>query len=405
MSRFTKSLLCYAAVQLAFVSNVCASDIDQDIDSSPLGFLTAVFDESTQDQNSLETNLQINALEAIHSVLGQMKIFELQSQCDLHTWADYTNADEQFNALHQSYNRITKMSGLSLTEDLSNLDDALENLYAKMMELNTPQDVIDTNKGNLQLALQIQGLQNLQHGTDQIYTARNALITLQKNLNRMKVLTVKSTSETIGAIDRGMIQAEFGSLLSNVDIISTQTRFNYVPLFTGGAGKAIVDHKNGISLTPSAQTKTGDWTLSYDADDSIYTLTNGLESYSEYYDDIVTFRNGVTITALDGIDRQESIPETVYTFTNGKGLKSRIYYTSNDKISLKFTPFSSEILGLTGCAVNTCENATTTSYALNTAIDDVSLEIAKLSGLETQLRDLTLYLASSSLYLALSTQN
>lgn len=106
-------------------------------------------------------------------------------------------------------------------------------------------------------ASQEQASRNVAQAGAQIGTVSNALGTLQSNLIRMKVLTVQSNSDTIGSSERGMLQAEFSSLLSNVDIIANNTRWGGEPLLNGGpgsatAGAAVVAAPTSVGLTAVA---------------------------------------------------------------------------------------------------------------------------------------------------------
>jgi flagellin len=104
---------------------------------------------------------------------------------------------------------------------------------------------------------QDQANRNVAQAGAQIGTVSNALGTLQSNLIRMKVLTVQSNSDTISTDERIMLDQEFQALLSNVDIIASNTRWGGVSLLTGGpgsatAGAAVVAAPAAVGLTAVA---------------------------------------------------------------------------------------------------------------------------------------------------------
>ena len=90
---------------------------------------------------------------------------------------------------------------------------------------------------------QIRGLSqaslNAQDGISAVQTAEGALNEVQDMLQRMNELAVKSSNGTMSEDDRNYIQNEIDQLVTEIDRVSTTTKFNETYLLQGNAiGKA-----------------------------------------------------------------------------------------------------------------------------------------------------------------------
>ena len=100
---------------------------------------------------------------------------------------------------------------------------------------------------------QIRGLTqaslNAQDGISTVQTAEGALNEVQDMLQRMNELAVKSANGTNSADDRSYIQNEIDQLVTEIDRVSTTTKFNETYLLQG-------DARGTVSATPADQTVT-----------------------------------------------------------------------------------------------------------------------------------------------------
>ena len=98
---------------------------------------------------------------------------------------------------------------------------------------------------------QIRGLTqasaNAQDGISTVQTAEGALNEVQDMLQRMNELAVKSANGTNSADDRSYIQNEIDQLVTEIDRVSTTTKFNETYLLQGNA-------RGTVSTTPADQT-------------------------------------------------------------------------------------------------------------------------------------------------------
>ena len=118
---------------------------------------------------------------------------------------------------------------------------------------------------------QIRGIKmsskNSQDAISLVQTAEGALTETHAILQRMRELSVQSSSDTNEDIDRGALQAEFEQLQAEVDDISSQTAFNNMSLLDGKFAAVKRDAAStvastGVNFTGAA---AGTYTFSYTA--------------------------------------------------------------------------------------------------------------------------------------------
>ena len=90
-----------------------------------------------------------------------------------------------------------------------------------------------SNKMTAQISGMKQARANAQDGISLIQTAEGALEETSKMLNRMRDLTLQASNGTLQGTDRKEIALEMQTLISNIDAISQNTKFNGKNLFTG----------------------------------------------------------------------------------------------------------------------------------------------------------------------------
>lgn len=87
------------------------------------------------------------------------------------------------------------------------------------------------------LRTEVRGMQqarrNAQDGISLVQTAEGGLNEITNILSRLRELTVQSASDTIGPVERGFLQKEFGSLKEEIDRIANSADFNGTKLLVG----------------------------------------------------------------------------------------------------------------------------------------------------------------------------
>lgn len=92
-----------------------------------------------------------------------------------------------------------------------------------------------SNKMTAQISGMKQARANAQDGISLIQTAEGALEETQKMLNRMRDLSLQASNGTLRAEDRQEIALEMNTLISNIDAINKNTKFNGLNLFSNTA--------------------------------------------------------------------------------------------------------------------------------------------------------------------------
>jgi len=104
-----------------------------------------------------------------------------------------------------------------------------------------------------------QAANNVAQATAMIQMATGSLGASQDVLTRLKELTVKANTNTVGDSERKMMNEEFQQLLNQVDVNATNARWGGVSLFSGGAGAAthsgaVTEAATGLTAVANAFT-------------------------------------------------------------------------------------------------------------------------------------------------------
>lgn len=87
------------------------------------------------------------------------------------------------------------------------------------------------------LRTEVRGMQqarrNAQDGISLVQTAEGGLNEITNILSRLRELSVQSASDTIGPVERGFLQKEFGALKQEIDRIANSADFNGTKLLVG----------------------------------------------------------------------------------------------------------------------------------------------------------------------------
>jgi flagellin len=84
-----------------------------------------------------------------------------------------------------------------------------------------------------------QAQRNAQDGVSLVQTAEGALTEVHSMLQRIRDLKVQSENGTLNDDDKGAIEKEVIALASEIDDISTQTKFNGIELLNGSTGATV----------------------------------------------------------------------------------------------------------------------------------------------------------------------
>ena len=282
---------------------------------------------------------------------------------------------------------------------------------------------------------QIRGLTqasaNAQDGISSVQTAEGALTEVHDMLQRMNELAVKAANGTMSESDRDAIQSEVDQLVTEIDRVSTTTKFNETYLLKGSnngtAGKLVygstvgtninIDTEKGtgtVAIVAPTTTATSDGTTftgkSVSANGKIYILvesTTGTMSVSQAVDDLTkgTTKAYSSMDALmSGIKRDDHQNIKTITFDSvNSNLKVEAFANLNDaidfslhvgadssddnKINLNISSMSARGLGINGLDISgdNDDNATAAIDTIADALQRVSAQRATLGAVQNRL--------------------
>lgn len=114
-----------------------------------------------------------------------------------------------------------------------------------------------SNKMTAQISGMKQARSNAQDGISLIQTAEGALEETGKMLNRMRDLTLQAGNDTLQPEDREEIISEMKTLVSNIDAINDNTKFNGMKLFGDGTNAKSFTFQVGANAGETATTAIG----------------------------------------------------------------------------------------------------------------------------------------------------
>ena len=282
---------------------------------------------------------------------------------------------------------------------------------------------------------QIRGLtqasSNAQDGISSVQTAEGALTEVHDMLQRMNELAVKAANGTMSESDRDAIQSEVDQLVTEIDRVSTTTKFNETYLLKGSnngtAGKLVyngtvgqsinIDTEKGtgtVGITSGATGTTSDNTSysgkTVSANGKTYILvesTTGTMSVSQAVDDLTkgTTKAYSSMDALmSGIKRDDHQNIKTITFDSvNSNLKVEAFANLNDaidfslhvgadssddnKINLNISSMSARGLGINGLDISgdNDDNATAAIDTIADALQRVSAQRATLGAVQNRL--------------------
>jgi len=282
---------------------------------------------------------------------------------------------------------------------------------------------------------QIRGLTqasaNAQDGISSVQTAEGALTEVHDMLQRMNELAVKAANGTMSESDRDAIQSEVDQLVTEIDRVSTTTKFNETYLLKGSnngtAGKLVyngtvgqsinIDTEKGtgtVGITSGATGTTSDNTSytgkTVSANGKTYILvesTTGTMSVSQAVDDLTkgTTKAYSSMDALmSGIKRDDHQNIKTITFDSvNSNLKVEAFANLNDaidfslhvgadssddnKINLNISSMSARGLGINGLDISgdNDDNATAAIDTIADALQRVSAQRATLGAVQNRL--------------------
>lgn len=254
-----------------------------------------------------------------------------------------------------------------------------------------------------------QGARNAQDGISLIQTAEGALQETHSILQRMRELSVQSSTATVTADDRGAMDKEFQQLKSEVNRIADQTQFNTMDLLKGGfgststgganivAGKGITNYNIGGAQAGSVTLTSATGTNSGVKLTAVFTDAAG-NSTTQVLDDVaiptgnntsnISFdKLGFSFTANSSLanDSFGGAADDKITINNAAA-KFQVGANANQTIDISIRNMRADgVLAVSTNDILTQDKAQLSTTALDNAIKEVSTERANLGSVQNRL--------------------
>ncbi|NLL78511.1 MAG: flagellin [Clostridiales bacterium] len=279
---------------------------------------------------------------------------------------------------------------------------------------------------------QIRGLTqasaNAQDGISCVQTAEGALTEVHDMLQRMNELAVKASNGTMSESDRDAVQDEVDQLITEIDRVSTTTKFNETYLLKGDENKTplskTVYSKGDLSMVKEAMAADSTLEVKTPMDatgKTVYTFTSGLAvgktwAGQKVVDDLATLGNGeikladaktaeiaamqkvvdtyatemgITAPTIAAGDFNVTSTSTTFTYNDSLGLSLHVGADSStdNKISLSINSISSDGLGIKDLKVagKTYAPATNSIDIIADAVQSVSKQRSALGAVQNRL--------------------
>lgn len=260
---------------------------------------------------------------------------------------------------------------------------------------------------------QIRGLEqaqsNAQDGISLIQTAEGALNETHSILQRMNELATQAANGTLSATDRTAIGDEITQLNSEIDRISSSTKFNGQTLLSGtfgvqldttaSTGTGLAVGTNGITALDISGAKAGTTYAITSGAAGTYTMTSGSDvqvlNLADGTAGTLNFdKFGIKIS-VNGSQTSSGIAGA----TAGGGAAGTIKTTASAAVSLQIGSedqpaqklgvtigkIDSTSLSTTGVSVSSSTNAASAMTTIQSAIDTVSAERSRLGAYQNRL--------------------
>ncbi|MFZ5975293.1 MAG: flagellin [Bacillota bacterium] len=259
---------------------------------------------------------------------------------------------------------------------------------------------------------QIRGLnmasKNSQDAISLVQTAEGALQETHSILQRMRELATQSASDTNETVDRAALHEEFTALKGELDDIADKTAFNDKLLLNGSFGSvATVDAGSEIQIGTLGITNIEfegfaagsdtitftqpggagtDYTATLTSSGASVTVNNAAGAQTLNLDFGSGQKVTITLASSAAVDQFAAVGTNELDFTVA-GNTSYIQTGANagDKLAISISGMSANDLAVDTELINTQADAESAITAVNTAINTVSTQRAKLGAIQNRL--------------------
>ncbi|WP_151178449.1 flagellin N-terminal helical domain-containing protein [Hypericibacter terrae] len=275
---------------------------------------------------------------------------------------------------------------------------------------------------------------NAGQGVSMLQIADGAMARVNDVLVRMKTLSVQAGSGQLSATERGMLDTEYQSLVSEVTRIAAATDFNGQQLVNGslttagaavsGGAFAVADGVSGFTAHGLSTSATDNYTLSYSTTGNTFTLDDGTNSYTGSIASSAINSSGgmatgaaVKLTAVGTSAAGDAVISLNTSFAAGTSVAAAatnggIHFTGSsttsfsykvgagtdatkDVITVSVDGINAANLALAGTDITTTSTADAASDLISAAIDTLNTARSKVGAYQNRLEFASANLASA----------
>ncbi len=248
---------------------------------------------------------------------------------------------------------------------------------------------------------QIRGLtmaaRNSQDAISLVQTAEGALSETHAILQRMRELAVQSSTDTNQNVDRSALSQEFEQLKTELTDISSSTKFNNMNLLDGSFGVQVdtdstastVFAVTGVASVDAGGAASTSYTFAVAAGE--LSVSDGTTSVdlgtATDYDGVGTINVsefGISIKTNDSFTGASLDTTIIAMEATGSGT-IQTGANAGEELSITIDDMSAAGLSVNGADIGTRDNAVTALGTVDTAINTVSTQRAKLGAIQNRL--------------------
>ncbi|EMM1484142.1 FliC/FljB family flagellin [Enterobacter kobei] len=293
-------------------------------------------------------------------------------------------------------NSLSLITQNNINKNQSSLATAIERLSSGLRINSAKDDAAGQAIAN-RFTSNIKGLtqaaRNANDGISVAQTTEGALSEINNNLQRIRELTVQSSTGTNSQSDLDSIQDEIKSRLDEIDRVSGQTQFNGVNVLAkDGSMKIQVGANDGQTITidlkqiDSNTLKLTSFNVNgkgavdnaklTEADLTGFTKTPGANGNSTWTkDDVTTYKSATTADLLNSVANGSKISQTAPTIVNGLGVNADADYTF-DSTSKSYKFDATDVTSANALSYLTKGGSATATVKIGTTTQDVIIDSA-----------------------------
>jgi len=277
-----------------------------------------------------------------------------------------------------------------------------------------------------------QAANNTAQGQSLLQVADGGLAKISDVLQRMKSLSVQAQSGSLTDSERAYLNEEYSQLTTQIDAITSQTKFNGAELLSGTAGQSLTvatdgafakfddtgvlnANFRGVTVNLNSAKSTGAITLAYvgadaatgthatDATIGTFTLTYGnvtdtiqLEFATDQrvVDGQLNFANAGISLSLSNFDFSQSLSDD-FTVGGSGALSFQVGASSSDTVTINIDDVTTAALGVSGTSIGTTAGAISAGDAIDGAISQLNAARSEMGAMMSRFEFTAANLATS----------